>query len=285
MTTPADIAAGAARARRRARPSDRAFIGSMHALIVLTAAITRSKDTPPALAHGAITVEPPRRPVLLGLYPPGTVWCADVLVGRGLEQVIVGELYGAVDGHPMWKRTGTPAPARPANAEEIRRACEEEAAHLLVSAAGGRAHGVHAIVFSRRIRPAWEGLSWVEAQEAVMDAVTRAVVEHVLQRLNEWAAGLPAGEQWEQPEATTGGVWWRDGDDVTVMATASCGRVEVAATAHGVRQAVTVDASGGRNLPLWQDTALRRLLADAAQAIRNNHNEEEDPNGVHRTGR
>lgn len=285
MTTPADIAAGAARARRRTRPSDRAFIGAMHALIILTAAITRSKDTPPALAHGAITVEPPRKPVLLGLYPPGTAWCADVLVGRGLEQVIVGELCGTVDGHPMWKRTGTPGPARAAQADEIRRACEEEAAHLLVSAAGGRAHGRYALVFSRRIRAAWEGPSWAEAQEAVMDAVTRAVVEHVLQRLNEWAAGLPAGEQWEQPEATTGGVWWYDGNDVTVMATASCGRVTVAATAHGVRQTVTVDASGGRNLPLWQDTALRRLLADAAQAIRNNHNEEEDPNGVHRVGR
>ena len=117
-----------------------------------------------------------------------------------------------------------------------------------------------------------------------MDAVTRAVVERVLQRLNEWAAGLPAGEQWEQPEATTGGVWWREGDDVTVMATASCGRVEVAAAHNGERRTVTVDASGGRNLPLWQDTALRRLLADAAHAIRNNHNEE-DNSGVHRTGR
>ena len=284
MTTPADIAASAARAHARIRPSDRAFIGAMHALIILAAAITRSKDTPPALAHGAITVEPPRKPVLLGLYPPGTAWCADVLVGRGLEQVIVGELYGTVDGHPMWKRTGTPGPARAAQADEIRRACEEEAAHLLVSAAGGRAHGRYALVFSRRIRPAWEGLSWVEAQEATMDAVTRAVVEHVLRRLNEWTAALPAGEQWEQPEATTGGVWWYDGDDVTVMATASCGRVTVAATAHGVRQTVTVDASGGRSLPLWQDTALRRLLADAAHAIRNNHNEKEDNSGVHRTG-
>lgn len=252
----------------------------MHALIVLTAAILGSKDTPPSLAHGVITVEPPRKPVLLGLYPPGTAWCADVLVGPGRDRAVVGELYGAVDGHPMWKRTGTPAPARPADAEEIRRACEEEAAHLLVSAAGGRVHGVHALVFSRRIRPAWEGPSWAEAQEAVMDAVTRAVVGHVLQRLNEWAAGLPAGEQWEQPEAVTGGVWWYDGDDVVVMATASCGRVTVAATAYGVRQAVTVDASGGRNLPLWQDTALRRLLADAAHAIRNNHNEKEDKNGV-----
>lgn len=285
MTTPADIAAGAARAHARTRPSDRAFIGAMHALIVLTAAILGSKDTPPSLAHGVITVEPPCKPVLLGLYPPGTAWCADVLVGPGHDRAIVGELYGDVDGHPMWKRTGTPAPARPANAEEIRRACEEEAAHLLVSAAGGRAHGRYALVFSRRIRPAWEGPSWAEAQEATMDAVTRAVVEHVLQRLNEWAAGLPAGEQWEQPEATTGGVWWYDGNDVTVMATASCGRVEVAAAHNGERRTVTVDASGGRNLPLWQDTALRRLLADAAQAIRNNHNEEEDNSGVHRTGR
>lgn len=284
MTTPADIAAGAARAHARTRPADRAFAWAVRALSILTATIVCSRDTPPALAHGAITVEPPRKPALLGLYPPGTVWCADVLVGRGLEQTIVGELYGDVDGHPMWKRTGTPAPARPANAEEIRRACEEEAAHLLVSAAGGRAHGTHALVFSRRIRPAWEGLSWAEAQEATMDAVTGAVVGHVLQRLNEWAASLPAGEQWEQPEATTGGVWWRDGNDVTVMATASCGRVTVAATAHGVRQAVTVDASGGRNLPLWQDTALRRLLADAAQTIRNNHNEEEDNSGTQRTG-
>ena len=275
MTTPADIAAGAARAHARTRPADRAFAWAVRALSILTATIVCSKDTPPALAHGAITVEPPRRPVLLGLYPPGTAWCADVLVGPGRDRTIVGELYGDVDGHPMWKRTGTPAPARPANAEEIRRACEEEAAHMLAGAAGARAHGGHATVFSRRIRPAWEGLSWAEAQEATMDAVTRAVVERVLQRLNEWAAGLPAGEQWEQPEVTTGGVWWRDGDDVAVMATASCGRVEVAATAHGVRQAVTVDASGGRSLPLWQDTALRRLLADAAHAIRNNHNEEE----------
>ena len=280
MTTPTDIAASAARAHARTRPADRAFIWAMRALSILTAAIVCSRDTPPALAHGVITVEPPRRPVLLGLYPPGTAWCADVLVGRGRDQTIVGELSGTADGHPMWKRTGTPAPARPANAEEIRRACEEEAAHLLVSAAGGRAHGRYALVFSRRIRPAWEGLSWAEAQEATMDAVTRAVVEHVLQRLNEWAACLPAGEQWEQPEATTGGVWWRDGNDVTVMATASCGRVTVAATAHGVRQTVTVDASGGRNLPLWHDTALRRLLADAAHAIRNNHNEKEDKNGV-----
>lgn len=285
MTTPTDIAASAARAHARTRPADRAFIWAMRALSILTAAIVCSRDTPPALAHGVITVEPPRRPVLLGLYPPGTAWCADVLVGRGRDQTIVGELSGTADGHPMWKRTGTPAPARPAQADEIRRACEEEAAHMLAGAAGARAHGGHALVFSRRIRPAWEGLSWAEAQEATMDAVTRAVVEHVLQRLNEWAACLPAGEQWEQPEATTGGVWWRDGNDVTVMATASCGRVTVAATAHGVRQTVTVDASGGRNLPLWHDTALRRLLADAAHAIRNNHNEEEDPNGAHRTGR
>ena len=280
MKTPADIAASAARAHSRTRPADRAFIWAMRALSILTAAIVCSRDTPPALAHGVITVEPPRKPVLLGLYPPGTAWCADVLVGRGRDQKIVGELSGTADGHPMWKRTGTPAPARPAQADEIRRACEEEAAHLLVSAAGGRAHGRYALVFSRRIRPAWEGPSWAEAQEATMDAVTRAVVEHVIQRLNEWAACLPAGEQWEQPEATTGGVWWRDGNDVVVTATASCGRVTVAATAHGVRQTVTVDASGGRNLPLWQDTALRRLLADAAHAIRNNHNEKEDKNGV-----
>lgn len=284
MTTPADIAASAARAHARTRPADRAFIWAMRALSILTAAIVCSRDTPPALAHGVITVEPPRRPVLLGLYPPGTAWCADVLVGRGRDQTIVGELSGTADGHPMWKRTGTPAPARPAQADEIRRACEEEAAHMLAGAAGARAHGGHALVFSRRIRPAWEGPSWAEAQEATMDAVTRAVVERVLQRLNEWAAGLPAGEQWEQPEATTGGVWWREGDDVTVMATASCGRVEVAAAHNGERRTVTVDASGGRNLPLWQDTALRRLLADAAHAIRNNHNEE-DNSGVHRTGR
>lgn len=280
MTTPADIAASAARAHARTRPADRAFIWAMRALSILTAVIVCSKDTPPALAHGAITVEPPRRPVLLGLYPPGIVWVADVLVGDGREQAIVGELYGTVDGHPMWKRTGTLGPGRAAQADEIRRACEEEAAHLLVSAAGGRAHGRYALVFSRRIRAAWEGPSWAEAQEAVMDAVTRAVVEHVLQRLNEWAASLPAGEQWEKPDVTAGTVWWRDGDDVTVTATAVCGRVEVAATHNGERRTVTVDASGGRNLPLWQDTALRRLLADAAHAIRNNHNEKEDKNGV-----
>lgn len=274
MTTPADIAASAARAHARTRPADRAFIWAMRALTILAAAITCSKDTPPALAHGVITVEPPRRPVLLGLYPPGTAWCADVLVGHGRDQAIVGELSGTADGHPMWKRTGTPAPARPAQADEIRRACEEEAAHMLAGAAGARAHGGHALVFSRRIRPAWEGPSWAEAQESTIETVGRAVAGHVLQRLNEWAADLPAGEQWEQPDVTAGTVWRRDGDDVTVTATAVCGRVEVAATAHGVRQTVTVDASGGRNLPLWQDTALRRLLADAAHAIRNNHEED-----------
>lgn len=276
MTTPADIAASAARAHARTRPADRAFIWAMRALSILTAAITCSKDTPPALAHGVITVEPPRRPVLLGLYPPGTAWCADVLVGPGADRAIVGELSGTADGHPMWKRTGTPGPARPAQADEIRRACEEEAAHLLVSAAGGRAHGRYALVFSRRIRPAWEGLSWAEAQESTTEAVTRAVSEHVLGRLNEWAAGLPAGEQWEKPDVTAGTVWRRDGDDVTVTATVVCGRVEVAAASNGERQSIMVDASGGRSLPLWQDTALRRLLADAAHAIRNNHNEKED---------
>lgn len=280
MTTPADIAAGAARAHARTRPADRAFAWAVRALSILTATIVCSRDTPPALAHGAITVGPPRRPVLLGLYPPGTVWCADVLVGRGLEQVIVGELYGTVDGHPMWKRTGTPAPARPANAEEIRRACEEEAAHMLASAAGARAHDAHATVFSHRIRPAWEGASWAEALGRTMEAVGRAVVEHVIQRLDEWAGGLPAGEQWEKPSVTAGTVWWRDGDDVVVSATAVCGRVEVAATSNGERRTVVVDASGGRRLSLWQDMALRRLLADAAHAIRNNHNEKEDKNGV-----
>ena len=146
---------------------------------------------------------------------------------------------------------------------------------MLAGAAGARAHGTHTTVFSRRIRPVWEGLSWEEAQEATTEAVTRAVVGHVLQRLNEWAAGLPAGEQWEKPNVTAGTVWWRDGDDVVVTATAVCGRVEVAATNNGERRTVTVDASGGRNLPLWQDTALRLLLADAAHAIRNNHNEKD----------
>lgn len=274
MTTPADIAASAARAHARTRPADRAFTWAVRALSILTATIVCSKDTPPALACGAITVEPPRRPVLLGLYPPGTAWCADVLVGHGADQTIVGELSGTAAGHPMWKRACTPGPGRPAQADEIRRACEEEAAHMLAGAAGARAHGTHATVFSRRIRPAWEGHSWAEAQEATTEAVGRAVVGHVLQRLNEWAACLPAGEQWEKPSVTAGTVWWRDGDDVVVTATAVCGRVEVAATHSGERRTVTVDASGGRGLPLWQDTALRRLLADAAHAIRNNHEED-----------
>lgn len=285
MTTPANIAASAARAHARTSPADRAFTWAARALSILTAAVVCSSDTPPALANGAIVVGPPRRPVLPGLYPPGVVWVANVLVGHSPDWTIVGELSGAADGHPMWKRAYTPGPGRPAQADEIRRACEEEAARMLASAAGARAHGAHATVFSHRIRPAWEGASWAEALERTMEVVGRAVVEHVIQRLDEWAAGLPAGEQWEKPDVTAGTVWWRDGDDVTVTATAVRGRVEVAATSNGERRTVVVDAFGGRGLSLWQDMALRRLLADAAHAIRNNHNEKEDNSGVHRTGR
>ena len=280
MTTPADIAASAARAHARTRPADRAFIWAVRALSTLTAAIVCGKDTPPALAHGAIVVGPPRRPVLPGLHPPGVVWVANVLVGHSPDWTIVGELSGAADGPPMWKRAYTLGPGRPAQADEIRRACEEEAAHMLASAAGARAHGTHATVFSHRIRPAWEGASWAEALGRTMEAVGRAVVEHVIQRLDEWAAGLPAGEQWEQPDVTAGTVWRRVGNDVTVIATASCGRVEVAATSNGERRTVVVDAFGGRGLSLWQDMALRRLLGVAAHAIRNNHNEKEDKNVV-----
>ena len=199
MTTPADIAAGAARAHARTRPNDRAFIWAMRALSILTAAIVCSKDTPPALAHGAIVVGPPRRPVLPGLYPPGVVWVANVLVGHSPDWTIVGELSGAADGHPMWKRAYTPGPGRPAQADEIRRACEEAAAHMLASAAGARAHGAHATVFSHRIRPAWEGASWAEALGRTMEAVGRAVVEHVIQRLDGRAACPPVSSGRSRP--------------------------------------------------------------------------------------